>query len=235
MLGSKLQLSPFRGGPALWGCLLTAVSPSVQSCVQHMVVTVLNMNEWMTTVSIVPQAPAFFCAKNLWPSWHAGLFTSHTPKSESVKSLGRVQLCVTPWTVARQAPLSVGILQARILEWVAYPFSRGSSWPRNWTRVSCIAGGFFTVWVTRETLAGYYLYLPCSQRTLEVRGQRGPWCCLTSKSCAHMSPWMDREGGLFLGQNSSSLSKHGKEMEEMPHDLHAWRVSASVYAAFCGI
>ena len=32
----------------------------------------------------------------------------------------------------------------RILEWVVYPFSRGSSWPRNQTRVSCIAGGFFT-------------------------------------------------------------------------------------------
>ena len=30
------------------------------------------------------------------------------------------------------------------------PFSRGSSWPRDWTRVSCTAGGFFTVWVTRE-------------------------------------------------------------------------------------
>ena len=38
----------------------------------------------------------------------------------------------------------------RILEWVAYPFSRGSSWPRNWTGISCIAGGFFTSWVTRE-------------------------------------------------------------------------------------
>ena len=37
-----------------------------------------------------------------------------------------------------------GILQARILEWVAYPFSRGSSQARNRTRVSCIAGGFFT-------------------------------------------------------------------------------------------
>ena len=37
-----------------------------------------------------------------------------------------------------------GILQARILEWVAYPFSRGSSQPRNQTWVSCIAGGFFT-------------------------------------------------------------------------------------------
>ena len=36
----------------------------------------------------------------------------------------------------------------RILEWVAYPFSRGSSQPRNWTRVSYIAGRFFTSWAT---------------------------------------------------------------------------------------
>ena len=95
-------------------------------------------------------------------------------------------LCVTvtPWTVARQAPLSMGILQVRILEWVAmpfpqgilptqgcnphlphhrqilyhlspkgspttlegivYPFSRGTSQPRNRTGVFCIAGRFFT-------------------------------------------------------------------------------------------
>ena len=38
----------------------------------------------------------------------------------------------------------------RILEWVDYPFSRRYSQPRNWTRVSCIAGGFFTNWVIRE-------------------------------------------------------------------------------------
>ena len=38
-----------------------------------------------------------------------------------------------------------GILQARILEWVTYPFSRGSSQPRDRTQVSSIAGGFFTV------------------------------------------------------------------------------------------
>ena len=43
-----------------------------------------------------------------------------------------------------------GILQARILEWVAMPFSRESSQPKDWTQVSCIAGGIFTVWVTRE-------------------------------------------------------------------------------------
>ena len=38
-----------------------------------------------------------------------------------------------------------GILQARILEWVAFPFSRGSSQPRDQTQVSRIAGGFFTI------------------------------------------------------------------------------------------
>ena len=36
-----------------------------------------------------------------------------------------------------------GILQARILEWVAFPFSRGSTQPRDQTQVSCVAGGFF--------------------------------------------------------------------------------------------
>ena len=42
-----------------------------------------------------------------------------------------------------------GILQARILEWVAFPFSKESSQPRDRTQVSHIAGGFFTSWVTR--------------------------------------------------------------------------------------
>ena len=45
-----------------------------------------------------------------------------------------------------------GILQARILEWVAIPSSRASSWPRDRTQVSCIAGWFFTIWATRESL-----------------------------------------------------------------------------------
>ena len=53
------------------------------------------------------------------------------------------QLCVTLCD-------SRGIRQARILERVAFPFSRGSSQPRDWTQVSCIAGGFFTSWATRE-------------------------------------------------------------------------------------
>ena len=45
---------------------------------------------------------------------------------------------------------SHGILQAGILEWVAFPFSRESYQPRDQTQVSCTAGGFFTSWATRE-------------------------------------------------------------------------------------
>ena len=66
------------------------------------------------------------------------------------QSLSRVQLFVTPWTVACRVLLSMGILQAKILEWIAMPSSRGSSQPRVQTQVSCIAGRFFTVCATRE-------------------------------------------------------------------------------------
>ena len=50
-----------------------------------------------------------------------------------------------------------GILQATILEWVPMPFSRGSSQSRDWTQVSCTAGGFFTLWVTREQVSNQEL------------------------------------------------------------------------------
>ena len=63
--------------------------------------------------------------------------------SERWQSLSCVRLFVNPWTVH-------GILQSRILEWVAFPFSRGSSKPRDRIQVSHIAGRFFTSWATRE-------------------------------------------------------------------------------------
>ena len=43
-----------------------------------------------------------------------------------------------------------GILQARILEWITIPFSKESSQTRDQTKISCIAGEFFTIWATRE-------------------------------------------------------------------------------------
>ena len=62
-----------------------------------------------------------------------------------VKSLSHVPLFVTPvdYTVR-------GILQTRILEWVAFPFSRRSSQPMDWTHVSHIAGEFLIGLLTRE-------------------------------------------------------------------------------------
>ena len=57
----------------------------------------------------------------------------------------------SPETYAKWTkPVLNGILQARILKWVAFPFSRGSSQPRDQTQVPCIAGGFFTSWAIRE-------------------------------------------------------------------------------------
>ena len=57
--------------------------------------------------------------------------------------LSHVWIFATPWTAK--------ILQARILEWVAIPFSRESSLPQNWTLVSLTAGRFFTIWAIVES------------------------------------------------------------------------------------
>ena len=61
------------------------------------------------------------------------------------------------WTLCDPTDYTVhGILQARILECVAFPFSRGSSQPRDQSQVSHIAGGFFTSWTTREVLFSFF-------------------------------------------------------------------------------
>ena len=75
--------------------------------------------------------------------------------------------CLPPWKVkvlTTQLGLNLcdssppgssvhGIFQTIILEWIAIPISRGSSGPRDWTQISYIAGGFFTIWATWETLS----------------------------------------------------------------------------------
>ena len=72
-----------------------------------------------------------------------------------------------------------GILQARIMEWVAIPFSRGSSQPRDGTQVSRIAGGFFTSWTTREaqTLCGAQNPGPWSKATSTLY----LWCAMVQR------------------------------------------------------
>ena len=73
--------------------------------------------------------------------------------------------CVRLWDPVDCSPpgCSVhGILQARMLEWVAMPSSRGSSQSKDWMQVSCTSGGFFTIWTTRE--AQLILYLPSNPK-----------------------------------------------------------------------
>ena len=63
----------------------------------------------------------------------------------------KVQVAQSCSTLCKLMDYTVhGILQARTLEWIVFPFSRRSSQPRDWTQVSCIADGFFTSWATRE-------------------------------------------------------------------------------------
>ena len=82
---------------------------------------------------------------------------THTPtfsneessKSESLVTESCLTLC-DPMDCRLTGSSAHGVFQARVLEWVALAFSRGSSRPRDWTRVSHTVGRHFTVWATRE-------------------------------------------------------------------------------------
>ena len=84
-------------------------------------------------------------------SFHNPLILIH----QRVKWSEVTQLCQTlcdPMDCSLPGSSAYGIFQAIVLEWIAISFSRGSSPPRDWTRVSHIVGRCFTVWATREVL-----------------------------------------------------------------------------------
>ena len=88
-----------------------------------------------------------------------------------------------------------GILQARILEWVAIPFYSGSSWLKGQTGVSSIAGRFYTVWATREApqLSVSSVQFSCSVmpdylRPHGLQHARLPCPSLTSGACSNSGP-----------------------------------------------
>ena len=99
--------------------------------------------------------------KMLFVKWLMGMLFKSTWVNACVEPTLIAQLYLTLWDPVDCSPpcSSVhGILQARILEWVAISSSRASFWPRDQSWVSCIAGRFFTVWATRETWV--YVCLP---------------------------------------------------------------------------
>ena len=87
-----------------------------------------------------------------------GTFTKLTCERVSEmwsESLSLTQSCLTLYNSMDCSPAGSSvhrIFQARVLEWVAIPFSRGSSQPRDRTQVSCIVSRFFTIWATREVI-----------------------------------------------------------------------------------
>ena len=91
----------------------------------------------------------------------------------------------TPWTRARQAPLYMGILQARVLEWVAMPVSRGSSRPRARTWVSCICRRFFTTSTTWEARNTQYVLATIMYHNRHLPSpmslQQGEFCPLVTE------------------------------------------------------
>ena len=78
-----------------------------------------------------------------------------------VWSLSHVCLFVTPCTAAQQAVLSMGLFQARILEWVIISSCKGSSRPRDPNRASYIAGRFFYCWATRIFTKAQKIFTKC--------------------------------------------------------------------------
>ena len=94
-------------------------------------------------------------------------------KRKKVKLLSRVQLFATPWTIAYQTPQSMEIFQARVLEWVAISFSRGSSWPTDRTRVSCIEAD--TLLPEPPGKPYNWLYLSTKEKSFFKRYLFGQW------------------------------------------------------------
>ena len=140
---------------------------------------------------------------------------SHYVESESVSYESCWSLCNSmDWGSS-----VCGILQARILESVVIPFSRGSSQPRDLTQIFCITGGFFT----REALGREHpLSLQCEIKGTQESGLRELFLSVSckdktrnweedlkhvSKTC--WSTWEECEG-VSITRNSSDSSKDGK-------------------------
>ena len=104
-------------------------------------------------------------------SWWSSGERLHTPDAGAwVQSLAELRSCMIPGSSVH------GIFQARLLEWVAISFSRGSSQPRDQTQVSRIAGRGFTIWATRE--AAWYTVQP---------KKRGGGCVCVYLAACHVS------------------------------------------------
>ena len=109
-----------------------------------------DWNNWVWTYFVLSNSPSASLSLNVCVYIHTNTHTRAYIYAYTYEWVKVAQLFLTlcdpmNYTVH-------GILPARIPEWIAIPFSRWSSQLRYQTQVSCIAGGFFTTWATREAL-----------------------------------------------------------------------------------
>ena len=154
------------------------------------------------------------------------------------------QLCLTlcdPMDCSLPGSSIHGIFQGRVLEWVTVSFSRGSSWPRDRTRVSvsCIAGGFLPIWATREVppypwgkpKTGRMCALWCSQVTsgfVERLLHSKIWSGLSGSQVPTCRRWADlvslphisQESRAFLCTKQRSKSLMASFFFISTHSLH---------------
>ena len=149
---AQMQLGPKSiGHPSLWLLRASASHFCVLSSLQRPQCALMERSEAPSPVSLQTESRSVPTGAQR-PSWVSAPLPREAESTCGFmfSCFSHVGLSATPWTVACQDPLSMGIHQTRILEWVAMSSSRGSSQPRDRTQVSHIAGRFFITWATRE-------------------------------------------------------------------------------------
>ena len=125
---SEVTKKSQRKPPGRWWCLWEPSGESISK----------RREGWETKIIAKKWSPDLYLCNT-----HFSLEVKWSEVARSCPTLCDLMDCSLPGSIH-------GIFQARILEWVAISFSRGSSRPRDQTRVSCIAGRHFTVWATNK-------------------------------------------------------------------------------------
>ena len=149
-------------------CFLTMMTPLQPKKIMRIPAAPRVSLHWALSMCQAPCQTLSFIVSSLTPAFRMGTIITqsserwrHVPevtqlaRGKDQRSVLVAQSCLTlshPMDCSPPGSSVHGILQARILEWVAISFPKGSSWPRGQTQVSQTGGSFFTIWATREAL-----------------------------------------------------------------------------------
>ena len=154
----NLPVKPSGPGNIFMGNLLLAISSCSFIDTEFSGLSIFSWVNFHSLCASMSSPVSFFFLFLLWP--HCMVCGILAPCKCKWKSLSHVRLFAThglhsPWNSPEYWRILEWIARilewiARILEWIAFPFSQGSSQPRDWTQVSRIAGGFIISWAMRE-------------------------------------------------------------------------------------